>query len=93
MPSEIVFNSGDDSHPIPTEELYQELADALGTPCRLDVYDAGGRLVLREAGIVLSLIFDEVGNPVTVLAELSRHTKIQHVAKLCQVFQKLGWDF
>jgi len=93
MHSEIIFRSSDNSDPIPTVELYRELADALETPCSLDMHDEGGQLVLSEAGIALSLIFDEADNPVTVVAEISPDAETQHVAKLCQVFQKLGWDF
>ena len=93
MPSEIIFHCGDNSDPIPTEELYRALVDAMETPCRLEVHEAGGRMVLSDVGIVLSLIFDEVDNPVTVLAVVSPDVDLHHVAQLCLVFQKLGWDF
>jgi len=93
MSTEIVFSSGDTSDPIPTVVLYGELADAFETPCSLSVHDAGGRIVIGEAGIVLSLLFDEGDNPVSVLADISPDAELRHVAALCRVVRKLGWDF
>ncbi len=92
MPSEIIFLSVDDSRPIPTEELYQQLVGVFETPWSLGVHETGGQLVLSEVGIVLSLIFDEIGNPVTVVAEIPHDARVEHVSLLCGVFRDMGWE-
>ena len=93
MASEIIFHSGEDCDPIPTAELYSQLVDAFDTPCSIDVHEAGGQLVLTEIDIVLSLIFDEIGNPITVVAEASHDAEIERISLLCRVFRDLGWEF
>ena len=93
MASEIIFHSGEDCDPIPTAELYSQLVDAFETPCSLDVHEAGGQLVLSEVGIALSLIFDEIGNPITALADVSHDAEIDHISLLCRVFRDMGWEF
>lgn len=93
MPTEIIFHLGEGSDPIPTVELHGKLADAFKTHCSLDVHEAGGQLVLSEVGIVLSLIFDEIGNPVTAMAEVSHSSRVEYVSLLCHVFREMGWEF
>lgn len=93
MPSEIIFHSGEDCDPIPTAELYRQLVDAFDTSCSLDMHESGAQLALSEIGIVLSLIFDEIGNPITALAEISHDAEIEHISLLCRVFQDMGWEF
>lgn len=88
MPSELAFHAVKDARPVSTQELYQQLFDALETTGSLD--EAAGKLVLDEVGIVVSLIFDERAF-VRAVAEISHDAQLKHISRLSQVFRDMGW--
>lgn len=90
MPSELIFCCVGDTV-ISEAELGQKLAEGLGIPDSDVLHEGGGRLVLGQTGIAVSLDLDENHNPSVATATISHKAKVQHVTRLCNTFRAMGW--